>query len=140
LERHSISSSSFSSQIPASRHLSREQYRDRIREMVHEIEWETRKRHRAAGTRPLGARKIRAASPLDSALRPKRSPAPDFHTASWEVRKLLRQAYREFLAAFLMASREFRDGDRSVLFPAGCFPPGLCYQPYSPEPRARSPA
>jgi hypothetical protein len=124
------------SQIPAWRHLGREQYRDRIREMIHEIECETRTRHREAGTRPHGVKKIRAASPLASPSRPKRSPAPDFHVATREVRRLLREAYRRFLAAFLAASRELRNGDRSVTFPAGCFPPGLCYQPY---PRARSP-
>jgi hypothetical protein len=124
------------SQIPAWRHLSREQYRDRIRDIVHEIEWETRKRHRLAGTRPLGVKKIRTASPFDSALRPKRSPAPDFHTATREMRRALREAYRQFIAAFVAASQQFREGDRSAIFPEGSFPPSLCYQPY---PRARSP-
>jgi putative transposase len=122
------------SQIPAWRHLSREKYRDRIREMVHEIEWETRKRHRLEGTRPLGVKKIRMASPLDRAVHPKRSPAPDFHTATKEMRKRLRAAYRLFVDAFVAASQQFREGDRSARFPEGCFPPALGYLPY---PRAR---
>ena len=125
------------SQLPCWRHLNRVQYRDRIREIVHDIERETHQRHRQEGTRPLGARKVRMASPHDSALRPKRSPAPDFHTASKEARARLRQAYRLFLAAFLAASAALRSGHRLVPFPEGCFPPRL---PFEPFPRARAPA
>lgn len=125
------------SQLPCWRHLSRGQYRDRIRELVHDIERETQQRHRLEGTRPLGARRIHMSSPHDSALRPKRSPAPDFHTASREARARLRQAYRLFLAAFLAASAALRSGHRSVAFPGGSFPPRL---PFEPFPRARAPA
>jgi hypothetical protein len=69
-------------------------------------------------------------------LSDQRSPAPDFHTATKEVRQRLRAAYRLFVDAFVAASQQFREGDRSALFPEGCCPPALCYQPY---PRARSP-
>jgi hypothetical protein len=124
------------SQIPAWRHLSSAQYRDRIREIVHDIERETRSRHREDGTRPLGPKRIRLASPRDRAVHPKRSPAPDFHTATREVRKALRDAYGIFVGAFVAASLRFRQGDRQVVFPEGCFPPRL---PFQPCPRARSP-
>jgi hypothetical protein len=124
------------SQIPCWRHLSRAEYRDRIRELVRDIERETRTRHRADATTPLGARKVRMSSPRDSALRPARSPAPDFHAATREARARLRQAYRLFLSAFLAASAALRSGNRLVPFPEGCFPPRL---PFEPLPRARAP-
>jgi hypothetical protein len=122
--------------LPAWRHLSRTQYRDRIRELIHEIEHETRTRHREDGTRPLGPKMIRLASPRDRAMHRKRSHAPRLHAASRETRKALRDAYRIFVAAFVAASQRYRQGDRLVIFPEGCFPPRLPFQPLPTSPVA----
>jgi hypothetical protein len=45
--------------LPCWEHLPKEEYRSRVREMIEDIARETRERHRAEGTRPLGVEKIR---------------------------------------------------------------------------------
>ncbi len=77
------------------------------------------------GSQPLGVAAIRGQHPHDRPKRPKRSPAPLFHTVSSKVRYELWAAYAWFVAAFREASEKLRAGDRNAAFPAGSFPPAL---------------
>lgn len=54
-------------------------------------------------------------------------PAPRVHAASKKAREEFREAFGWFLAAFREASARLRAGERGVVFPQGCFPPGLPY-------------
>ncbi len=61
--------------------------------------------------------------PTDRPQRSKRSPAPWFHCASRAVRKELRRAYGEFLAAYRDATEHWLRGELTAPFPERCFPP-----------------
>jgi REP element-mobilizing transposase RayT len=111
--------------LPCWRHLPAEEYRQRIAEMVDDVEVETARRIFLTGKVPRGPEAIRRQNPLDQAVRPKKSPAPFCHAISKEARKQLREAYRIFVAAYRQASAQLRAGDRNARFPKGCFPPAL---------------
>ncbi len=102
-----------------------EEYRQRIAEMVHDIEVETARRIFLTGKVPRGPEAIRQQHPHERAVRPKKSPAPFCHAFSKEAREQLREAYRLFVEAYRSASAQLRSGDRSAKFPEGCFPPAL---------------
>jgi REP element-mobilizing transposase RayT len=70
-------------------------------------------------------------SRLDQAAEKRAAPA--FHAHRNRVRRLLRRAYADFLSAFRTAAEQLRNGDRTVRFPPGSFPPGL---PFVPQARA----
>ena len=112
------------------------QRRDQARELIADIERETRARHRHQGTRPLGVRKVLAVETLARPAALKKTPAPLFH-ATREARRLLVEAYRLFVAAYVAASQAYRAGQLDVTFPEGSFrPPGG----WVPHPaRARAP-
>ena len=59
----------------------------------------------------------------------KKGPAPRFHAATAEMRRLLWEAYAEFVAKFRDAAEKLRAGDRNAVFPPGCFPPALPFVP-----------
>ncbi len=111
--------------LPCWRHLPAEEYRQRIAEMVHDIEVETARRIFLTGKVPPGPEAIRRQDPLEQALRPKKSPAPFCHAISKEVRRQLREAYRPFVEAYRQAAAALRAGNRNARFPEGCFPPAL---------------
>ncbi len=111
--------------LPCWRHLPAVDYRQRVAEMVHDIEVETARRIFLTGKVPLGAEAIRQQPPHQQANRPKKSPAPFCHAASKAVREQLREAYRLFVEAYRQASSLLRSGDRNARFPEGCFPPAL---------------
>jgi len=111
--------------LPCWRHLPAQEYRQRVAEMVHDIEVETARRIFLSGKVPLGAEAIRRQPPHQRANRPKKSPAPFCHAASKAVRKQLREAYRLFVEAYREASAQLRSGNRHARFPEGCFPPAL---------------
>jgi REP element-mobilizing transposase RayT len=94
-----------------------------VAEMVGDIEAETRERHRREGTRPLGIRSVLKQHPHSKPKASKKSPAPLFHALARRVRQELRQAYAAFVASFREAAERLRQGDLTVCFPAGCFPP-----------------
>ena len=114
--------------LPIWAELSEETRRQRYRELVCEIERETRERHEADGTRPLGAKQVLAQEPHDHPESPKRSPAPGCHAWSRRVRGWFMRAYRRFVAAYRWASERFRAGELAVEFPVRCFRPPLPYQ------------
>ena len=121
--------------MPCWAHWGWRQRRDQARELIQEIERETKERHRREGTRPLGAKKALAAPLLARPEKLDRSPAPLFH-ATREARKLLVEAYRIFVQAYVAASRAYRAGKLDVAFPEGSFRPGGGFVPLA---RARAP-
>jgi REP element-mobilizing transposase RayT len=110
--------------LPCWSHLPAEVYRHRIAEMVAQIEAAAAAHREATGLQPPGAETIRSQHPHARPLRTKKSPAPLFHAASKAVRQELRQAYAWFVRAFRAASERLRQGDDTVEFPPGSFPPG----------------
>jgi len=117
------------SPLPCWKHLHPGAQRQRVREMVAQIEAETAHRHRAEGSQPLGPRKVLRLDPHDKPLRSKWSPAPLFHCASKQVRDTLREAYRCFYSAFRQAADRLRAGELLTAFPEGAFPPPMPFQP-----------
>jgi len=112
-------------QLPCWAHLSPEQYRKRIAEIVADIEAQAAAMREALGRPALGPAAIRAQRRHDRPAKPKKSPAPLFHAASKRVRLELYRAYGEFLGAFRAAADKLREGVRDIAFPAGSFPPAL---------------
>ena len=113
--------------LPCWAHLSLEAYRQRILEMVQEIEDETARHHAETGTEPMGLKKLRRQRVEDHPDRLKRSPAPLVHCASKRMRWFYWEAYGWFYAAFREAAEKLKAGQLEVAFPEGSFPPALPY-------------
>jgi len=113
------------SPLPCWRHLPPEAYRERVAEIVGDIERGTAAERKRTGARPLGPAAIRAQAPTDRPQRPKKSPAPLAHAASREVRRRLYEAYAAFVRVYRSAAARLRAGDPAPPFPDGCFPPAL---------------
>lgn len=109
--------------LPCWQHLSPASYRERIAEMVDQIERATAAER--SGLLALGAEIIHRQKHHDRPERPKCSPAPFVHAASRKVRHELYQAYRTFHLAFRAAAERLQAGEREVDFPPGSFPPAL---------------
>jgi REP element-mobilizing transposase RayT len=109
--------------LPCWAHLEPAAYRGRIAALIRGIIEDGRRER--AGRPVLGRRAILAQPPHDKPLHSDRSPAPLVHAATRAVRRMLRAAYVEFVAAFREAARRLRCGDRLVRFPEGAFPPPL---------------
>lgn len=115
--------------LPYLSHLTPEQYRTHIAELVREIE-ETHRQRRIRDSIPLpGAQQILQMHPHTRPQRLKWSPAPPFHTYTPTMLKALREAYSWFLEAYRDAATRLRAGDLNVTFPRGCFPPALPFVP-----------
>jgi hypothetical protein len=97
--------------------------RGRIAEIVAQIATETRRQHRKAKTLPLGVRRILRQSPHHRPSRVARSPAPRFHTATWQIRRMLEQMYRSFCDAYRDAMDSLRKLQLAVPFPSHGIPP-----------------
>lgn len=115
--------------LPCWRGLPPEQMRQNVNELLDDIRSEVREQHAAAGTAPVGFAGMLAQHPHEAARRPKRSPAPAFHAATRAARQQLKRAYARFLAAYREASIRLRQGEASVTFPSGCFPPAGPFVP-----------
>ncbi|MCB1058305.1 MAG: transposase [Acidobacteria bacterium] len=122
--------------LPCWAHLSAEDIRQRIQDLVVDIEHSTRERHLSAGTRPLGPRRVIRQNPRERPKSSKKSPAPLIHASSKAIRERFRRAYRSVMAAYALASARLRNGDRAVEFPRGTFPPALPFVPHAEAPRA----
>ncbi len=112
--------------LPAFRHLTPEEYQDRLGELIREIEEEgERQRH---GNSVAGVEKILSQNPLEPPTRKtKRSPRPLFHAASKEAREDFLAGFLAFQARYQIASEALRRGNLKAAgwFPDGCFPPAL---------------
>jgi hypothetical protein len=117
------------SQLPCWKHLSSEQYRARISDLVRQIEAEAAAERERTGIQPPGPSAIRSQNPHDRPNRPKKSPAPLFHAATREARHILYEAYAWFVSEFRTAAEKLRAGDRNASFPPGSFPPALPFVP-----------
>ena len=127
-------------QLPAFRHLTAEQYQDKIAGLVREIEEEGEKRR--DGNPVAGVEKILGQNPYEPPTRQtRRSPRPQFHVASKQARDDLRAEYAEFLVQYLEASAALRGGNLKAAswFPDGCYPPALPFTGEPPLPRPPSP-
>ncbi len=118
------------SPLPCWAHLAPEDYQQRIRDLVREIEEETAARHREAGTSPLGRRAVLKKDPHYRPKALKTSPAPRVHAATREARKRFMDALRIFLKAYRAASARLRGGEPLAEFPGGCFPPHGPFVPF----------
>ncbi len=105
--------------LPCWAHLSVEEYRKRVGELVSDIESEATLRGQPA----KGPEAILAQETHHVPENLKKSPAPLFHAASRKIRRELYEAYRHFVAAFRDAAGRLRAGERDVVFPSGSFPP-----------------
>ena len=111
------------SPIPCWAHLSPEEYQQRVRDLVEEIEKETAARHLRNGTHPLGHRAVLDQHPHHRPNSVKKSPAPKVHAATKKARKKFLDTVRIFLRAYQEASASLRSGNLAAEFPDGCFPP-----------------
>jgi len=111
--------------LPCWRHFSRERYQNRVNELIKQIESETARRNKKAGTKPLGARVILAQNPHARPHKMKKAWAPPFHAASNAARRELLKAYRFFVGAYRDAANKLSQGDLRARFPADSFPPRL---------------
>lgn len=111
--------------LPCWEHLSQEEYRERVAELVEKIEAEARMARLERGIPVLGVGAVLRQNPHTQPNKTKKSPAPRFHLAGKAVRNGLREMYGLFLAAFRDAAELLKTGDRTARFPLGSFPPGL---------------
>ncbi len=123
-------------QLPAFRHLNPDEYRDRVAELLWEIEAEGEKRR--CGDSVAGVEKILGQNPYEPPTRrTKRSTKPLFHVASRQARKDLRDELAAFLAQYWEASEALRGGNlvAASWFPDGCYPPALPFTGSRPPQR-----
>lgn len=113
------------SPLPCWKHLSTEEYRQRVRSLVEDIKREAALARESTGTPVLGLQAILSQDPRHRPERIAKSPAPFVHAASKAARLALYQSYAWFVAAFREAAEKLRRGDRTARFPAGSFPPAL---------------
>ncbi len=101
--------------------------RDRIRDLLHQVEAEGAREVRARGRIARLPRRpsILRQNPHSRPRAAKRTSAPAFHAATASAREALRAAYRWFVQVFRAAAERLRGGDPSPGFPEGSFPPGL---------------
>ncbi len=109
--------------IPCWADLKENAYRDRISELIEDLERETAEMHRELGTKPFGKQGVLGSEPHFGPATSKRSPSPRFHAFRRSVGQALKQALSEFLAAYRQASETFRSGISQGSFPENCFPP-----------------
>jgi REP element-mobilizing transposase RayT len=109
--------------LPCWAHLSTEESRRRVAEMVDDIESQAALKRQLLDLPARGAAAVREQEPHAAPERLKKSPAPRFHAASRKIRRELYESYRHFLAAFRDAAARLRAGELGVVFPAGSFPP-----------------
>ena len=106
-----------------------EEYRAYVADLVEQIEQTTWERRKKDQPYILGRRKVLKADPHHRPEGLKRSPAPAFHAVTAKALKALQDAYAWFVEAYRAAAAELKEGNRNVVFPAGCFPPGLPFVP-----------
>ncbi len=111
--------------LPCWKHLAPEKRREIIANLVKEIEEEAAAARERTGVQVAGAAAVLAHHPHDRPEKLKKGPAPRFHAATAEMRRLLYEMYSEFVGRFRDAAEKLRAGDLSVVFPRGCFPPAL---------------
>ncbi len=113
------------SPLPCWKHLSDETYKERVVELVDEIEEAAAVERQRTGKPVLGVAAILAENPQHRPVFRDRSPCPLFLTASYSMWRTLYDAYAWFVLEFRSAAERLRSGDRAAPFPRGSFPPAL---------------
>ncbi len=130
--------------LPAFRHLTPEEYRAMVAELVWEIEEKGRKDR--DGDPVAGRERILIQNPFEAPTRKtKRSPKPLFHVGSKETWNGLWNDCSAFLTRYWDASEVLRSGVGRRLataagFPEGCYPPALPFLGSPPRPLPPSPS
>ncbi len=127
-------------QLPAFRHLTQEEYQDRVAGLIREIEEECERKR--DGNSVAGIEKILSQDPFEAPTRvTKRSAKPLFHFASKEERDDLFVGFLSFQAQYQIASEALRSGNLKAAgwFPEGCYPPALRFTGPVPPKRPPSP-
>ena len=126
--------------LPAFRHLTADEYRRRVKELIHEIEEEARAAR--GGMEVLGVERILRQDPQERPTRKRKTKTvkPFIHAKDQEIRKSFKIAFGEFLATYWDASGRLRElcgrPAAEMGFPPGCYPPAL---PYVGGPAPRCP-
>jgi REP element-mobilizing transposase RayT len=109
--------------LPCWQHLSDEEVRARVAEIVEEVEQEAAAVRAELEIPVVGAETVRRQHPHSLPLKTKRSPAPLVHAATKAMREALRKAYYDFVEAFRDAAEKWKKGNLKARFPVGSFPP-----------------
>ncbi len=115
--------------LPCWQHLGDAMYRERIRDLIEEIEREAAAERRRTGTRALGAQAVLALHPHFRPAAIAKSLAPLVHAASRQARQAFLEMYRLFVAAYRGAAEIVRDRELTMAFPLGSFPPAPPFVP-----------
>ncbi|MCH9648239.1 MAG: transposase [Deltaproteobacteria bacterium] len=113
------------SPLPCWIHLEPEKRQKEVQGLIKEIEEEATAHRRREGTRLVGRRAVLRQDPHHRPDNLKTSPAPKVHAENKTLREQFFQAYRLFTEAFRRAAEKLREGDLTVEFPIGSFPPAL---------------
>ena len=127
-------------QLPAFRHLTPEEYQNKVADLIREIEEEGRERR--CGDDVAGVEKILSQNPYEPPTRKtKRSTKPLFHVGSQQERVNLEAERQAFLAQHGEASAAVRGGNlkAATWFPEGSYPPALAFVGSPPPPRPPAP-
>ncbi len=112
--------------LPCWRDLPLATRRQRVTEMVVEIEETAAAQRTELGIEPLGMKAIRSQDPFTRSINTKRRPKPLCHAASKAMRGRMKQAYRVFVEIFREASLKVKLGRvTEAVFPKHSFPPNL---------------
>jgi putative transposase len=123
--KHATSETVTLSPLPCWKHLSPEDYRERVGNIAAEIEEDAAAARQRTGVEPLGVAAILAQDPTRRPKRLKKSPAPLFHAVSQVIRHFLYEGFSWFVAAYRTAAEKLQRGDPDPHFPLGSFPPAL---------------
>jgi len=118
-------------------HLSKEEIRLKVAELIAWIEEKGAAERRRKGKKSLGVKKILRKNPYEKVENPKKSPKPRFHAKTEAKYKEMREAFQEVLGLFLEASAKLRSGCRDVTFPEGTFPPAQPFVPFAGSARGQ---
>lgn len=128
--------------LPAFRDLSSKDYRQKVAELIEEVENQTSAERDSEPT--LGVDAVRRRHPHERPDQVKKSPAPKlFFAITKEARSAMRQEFETFVshyrsAAYLLLRTVARGGEKNPAkeFPVGCFPPAMPFVGVSlPPPR-----
>ena len=111
--------------LPCWQHLDRNTRRQKVFEIIRDIEIETEAKHKEKGTIPLGREAVLACDPHYRPTKLKKSSQPIFHARRDSVKKEMREALFLILAAYLEAAERLKAGDRLARFPENTFPSRL---------------
>jgi len=120
--------------LPCLEHLGWGGYIRFVTELIRDAEEEARRDRERRGVEVVGKEEICRRDPQMRPNRVKESPAPPVHAASKKAREEWREAFAMFLLAYREAAKLLRKGVRDVVFPEGCFPPGLPFVGDTGEP------